>query len=155
MKGQGHYAFVCFQVQGTQGNVLVSHAFKQIYTLWPCPSPIQKELVKFFLCEFRLIFRHNCVEDFTTCVRSRSTIDKTTVIYSVGQVSVFLETRWVRVLEAFLMLNPVLFLLFSFLQQTQRGFQKIEKTNFPLFQIAGSQTVHMSRFSKMVLRQRV
>ncbi len=26
-------------------------------------SPIQKELVKFFLCEFRLIFRHNCVEE--------------------------------------------------------------------------------------------
>jgi len=29
------------------------------------------------------------VEDFTTCVRSRSTFDKTTVIYSVGQVSGF------------------------------------------------------------------
>jgi hypothetical protein len=90
MKGQGHYAFVCFQAQGTQGIVLVSHAFKQINTIWPCPSPIQKELVKFFLCEFRLICRHSCVEDFRTCVRSRSTIDKTTVIiYSVGQVSVF------------------------------------------------------------------
>jgi hypothetical protein len=53
------------------------------------------------------------------------------------------------------MLNPVLFLLFSFLQQTRGGFQKIEKINFPLFQSAGSQTVHMSRFSKMVLGQQV
>jgi len=59
-------------------------------------------------------------------------------MYSVGQVSGFLETRRVRVLEAFLMLDLVLFLLFSFLQQTRGGFQKIEKINFPLFQSAGS-----------------
>jgi hypothetical protein len=57
--------------------------------------------------------------------------------------SQFLETRRVRVLEAFLMLNPALFLLLSFLQQTLGGFQKIEKINFPLFQY----------FKVLVLRQ--
>jgi hypothetical protein len=93
------------QAQGTQGIVLVSHCLQTNKHPLALRSPIQKELVKFFMCEFRLIFRHNCVEEGLS----------------------FSETRRVRVLEAFLMLNPVLFLLFSFLQQTRGGFSKLKR----------------------------